>query len=163
MPCINRTCVVASQVVFTEDLEEEPVKTLEEVLDFIGLDMVDPQGDKVETEIAENLYKPHHVELAVDGLDLHRWGSGGDAGWRKWCCGVLFPPSHSLMTVYPAEPSSCRQRLLLSLVRAPPLTLTPSGLAEPRNVERHRWREVQHGGWRQEEGSWLTGDNNWLV
>ncbi|CAB1118567.1 unnamed protein product [Ectocarpus sp. CCAP 1310/34] len=34
------------KVVFTEDLEEEPIKTLEEVLDFIGLDMVDPQGDK---------------------------------------------------------------------------------------------------------------------
>lgn len=35
------------QVVFTEDMAENPLETLEEVLKFLALDMVDPEGDKV--------------------------------------------------------------------------------------------------------------------
>lgn len=40
-------CTAVVQVVFTEDMEADPVKTLAEVLDFLGLDMLDPLGEKV--------------------------------------------------------------------------------------------------------------------
>lgn len=39
-----------AQVVFTEEMEEDPLKTLGEVLSFLGLDMVDPEGKEVRPE-----------------------------------------------------------------------------------------------------------------
>lgn len=35
------------QVVFTEDMAADPMGVLEGVLDFLGLDLLDPQGEKV--------------------------------------------------------------------------------------------------------------------
>lgn len=60
------TATFVLQVVFTEDMAENPLETLTEVLEFLGLDMLDAQGHKVHAATKRIDYPENHFFLCFN-------------------------------------------------------------------------------------------------
>ncbi len=52
------TTTTAMQVLFLEELAEEPVQTLEDIFEFIGLDLLDEEGKKVSVNTTKFFRSP---------------------------------------------------------------------------------------------------------